>query len=355
MRRFVRLSAVPLVLRGEDGLPTEFRIFARGLNTSTNGDVLYDDAAAESVIAAYRGHGVRVQIDLNHNSVDGTERTRADAADARGWCDLADRNGELWAVRVEWTPDGAARLRAKKQRYISPVVIVEDATNQAVEIFNLALVATPALDGAPMLMRAGAPMDPKVIQEALDALIAGDAEKCMALLKDLITQAAGGESSSDEAPPAEGALTEGADPDAAALSRQLRTELRANNSAAVLATVRSLQSQVRDLQLARDAADLEERLSLVGSLVKCGAELPSTAWADADARKPAEHLASMSIASLRARVAAFAAKPKQSDPQPRVAQVSDADQAAADQIKDPAARQRFLDIRAHRANARGQA
>lgn len=51
-------------------------------------------------------------------------------------------------------------------------------------------------------IKGAGPMDPKLIREALDALIAGDAEKCAELLKGIIASAAGAETETEtEAPP----------------------------------------------------------------------------------------------------------------------------------------------------------
>lgn len=57
------------------------------------------------------------------------------------------------------------------------------------------------------------------------------------------------------------------------------------------------------LEQERKALETEERRGLVAQLVKAGFETPATAWADDKGTVPAEHLASMSIAGLRDRVA----------------------------------------------------
>jgi hypothetical protein len=57
------------------------------------------------------------------------------------------------------------------------------------------------------------------------------------------------------------------------------------------------------LEQERKALETEERRGMVASLVKGGFETPATAWADDKGTVPAEHLAAMSIAGLRDRVA----------------------------------------------------
>jgi phage I-like protein len=146
--RMLRLTELP---PGEP--PTEFRIFKRGVNETTKGPVVFDDAAAASVMAAYTAQGVDLMIDLAHQSLDDSAEAREDAGDARGWFRLALRNGELWAVDVKWTPDGERRLRERTQRYVSPCVYT-DKDDRAVEIVNVALCAMPATIGARPLVAA---------------------------------------------------------------------------------------------------------------------------------------------------------------------------------------------------------
>lgn len=124
-------------------LPTEFRIFVAGVNESTNGPATFDAAAAERVMATYQKHGVRLMIDLEHKSLWGEDN------DARGWFDLELRGGELWAVNVTWTPDGARRLQEGTQRYTSPAF---DDTENMSWLINVALVAMPATLGAQPLV-----------------------------------------------------------------------------------------------------------------------------------------------------------------------------------------------------------
>lgn len=138
-----------------DGLPTEFKLFDRGWNDSTKGAVLFDERAAELVMAAYREHGTDLMIDLEHQSLLSLEdaaSARADACDARGWFALDLRpDGSLWAVVNSWTPDGERRLREKTQRYISPAFLT-DEDGRVVEIINCAIVAMPATHGAEALV-----------------------------------------------------------------------------------------------------------------------------------------------------------------------------------------------------------
>lgn len=123
--------------------PTEFRIFRAGENATTKGTAIFDEAAASSVLAAFEAYGNDLMIDLEHQALDASDKSREDAADARGWFKLEVRDGELWAVDVSWTPDGTQRLKDRTQRYISPAFYMDD-DGRVLELINVALVAMPA-------------------------------------------------------------------------------------------------------------------------------------------------------------------------------------------------------------------
>jgi phage I-like protein len=146
-------TAIQLSASGK--LPTEFRIFKRGVNSTEKGDFVFDETAAKSVMASREKWGVDCMIDLEHGSIE-VEPGAADpnARDARGWCRLELRNGELWATQVSWTPDGAARLRARTQRYVSPVFENDPDTKQILRVVNVAITALPATRNAPALVAA---------------------------------------------------------------------------------------------------------------------------------------------------------------------------------------------------------
>jgi hypothetical protein len=133
--------------------PREFRLFAHGVNKTSKGDFLLDEAAIASIMRFYKLEGVDMMIDLEHHSLDADARARVDAADARGWFQLEVRNDGLWAVNVRWTPDGEQRLREKRQRYTSPAFEV-DEDGRIMRILNTALVAMPATYNAPALIAA---------------------------------------------------------------------------------------------------------------------------------------------------------------------------------------------------------
>lgn len=135
--------------------PTEFRIFAPGINQSLKGPTLFDAKAAQDVMAAYRKHGCDLMIDLEHESL-ADRPLRPDSKDARGWFQLDLRpDGSLWAVNVRWTPDGERRLRERTQRYISPAFLPTEDDRPS-WLVNVALCAMPATDHIAPLVAASA-------------------------------------------------------------------------------------------------------------------------------------------------------------------------------------------------------
>jgi len=342
-----------------ESLPTEFRLFVKGWNETENGKFLFDDAAAASVMQAYKEWGVDLAIDLEHQMLDDAS-TDPTARDARGWCRLELRSdGSLWAVDVRWTPDGAARLQEKRQRYISPAFEIDPETKRVSKMINVAITAMPATHRTTALVAAskGSGMDPKLIMQALEAIEKGDSKSALDILKSLVASAAGAEGEPDgDEPGAEGDGAEGQpateavqdpkvvdnaappaggdddgdgddddddappsskDPKKAAkytvrnaLVATLKRETGTKTFAEALAVVADWKASHLTLEherqkLATERATLEsaERRKLCADLVKMGAEFPSTVWADDKATTIKSRWAKMPIAELRSHVA----------------------------------------------------
>lgn len=325
----VSSRAIALSFGEANTLPTEFRLFAKGLNETEKGSFLFDDAAAASVLAAYQAWGVDLAIDLEHQMLSPDAPADPTARDARGWAKLEVRNGELWAVDVRWTTDGAERLAQKRQRYVSPAFEVDPQTNRITKIINVAITAIPATHHTPALIAADARgcMDPKLVKEALDALIAGDTEKCAELLKGAIASAASGESAEPaDAPPAPDAAASAAPPaegDAApkpddeekkaavVATTRLLAATGAKDVVAALAAVDVFKAshialEAERQKLAEDRAILEsaERRALCVELIRLGAEVPATVWADDSASKLRPEWLEVRLDTLRSKVSA---------------------------------------------------
>ena len=158
-RTLTLYSLIDLPEKADEPLPREFRLLKSGLNTTRKGPVMFNAEAAKAVIEAYSRDGVRRMIDLEHLSLNQDALLlRADAADARGWCSLELRGGDLFATDVTWCPDGEKRLRDRTQIYTSPAILGEEVHGvlHAREILNIAIVAMPATHGTGQLMAASA-------------------------------------------------------------------------------------------------------------------------------------------------------------------------------------------------------
>jgi hypothetical protein len=360
MKTVRSMLAAPMPLG--DQPPTEFRLFIAGWNSTEKGNYLFDDVAAESVMACYAKWGIDLMIDLEHQSL-AVEPGAADptARDARGWAKLALRpDGALWCTEVRWTPDGIKRLSEKAQRYISPAFESDPKTKRVLKIINVALVAlpathkTPALVAASATQRKGGSVDPKLIKQALEAIESGDAKAASEILKALIAAAAGspaegGEPGAEgdgapgiEAPPeaesvidpkivAEGEIDDAEDEDKDEKKKMAKKAMMGmlgrltdskSLSEALVKVGEYRQShltlETERQQLAAQRATLEsaERRQLVVELVKCGAEFPSTAWADDKASKLQSRWLTMPIVELRAHASAQKAARK-SAPSPK--------------------------------------
>lgn len=333
--RHVALSIIAV----GDTPPNEFRIFAAGENTTSKGTYLFDEAAARAVMAGYEKHGIDVMIDLEHLSVADPDSSINFDPDARGWCRLEVRNGELWAVDVKWTADGAARLTEKRQRYISPVFGFDKKTRRIIDVLNIAITALPATDqleplvaasyGAPTNIAEGETMTPEQLAKCAEILGLGadanveDVLATLAAVVKKVNDAANGapaDAGAEAAAAASDAPKEDDVPAMAAAKRlsvttrtlsKLSGKTEISEAIAEIETWRkshlSLEEERQKDATERATLEASERRKLVGELVKLNAETPATAWAEVDGvpdgKTPCKRLNDEPIAELRARVA----------------------------------------------------
>lgn len=334
MKKHNRITLALSFGEGE-ALPTEFRLFVAGWNKTENGDFLFDEAAAAQVMAAYEAWGVDLSIDLDHQMLDSFPSPDPTARDARGWAKLELRaDGSLWAVDVKWTPDGAARLSEKRQRYVSPAFEIDPESKRVKKIINVAITALPATHDTPALVAAaarnGGTMDPELVVKAVDALEAGDANAALEILKGLIVAAASGGEPPPDSPPADAPppdappQTNEADASLVAAARVALKLTGLEDPGAAMAELGrrsdiAVEVEAERAKLAVDRAKLEgfERKNLVADLVKLGVEIPATAWADDTASKPCERLQAEPIEGLRDRVAKLRAAKPAPNPAPK--------------------------------------
>lgn len=285
--------------------PTEFRLFKSGLNETSKGTYLFDAQAAESVMTTFGARCVDLAIDLEHQMLDAATSDPT-ARDARGWFKLALRKGELWAVNVRWTADGAARLMEKRQRYVSPAFKVDDE-GRVLSILNVAIVAMPATHATEALIAASqrnAPGDTQMeptpptpptptLEDLIAALEANDPATALEIAQRLLA-------AEDDALPAESAPSKPAESAPAALSI-----LRLTGCTTLAQAAREVEVLTRDLSVAHEAlasSEALERRMLLGKLVTAAGQTPGQVWGNLEATIGKPYLARMSIVELRAHV-----------------------------------------------------
>jgi len=167
------------VLLGEDGVPTAIRLFQAGINKTSKGEILFDEKAAESVLAAQEKYGNEYFFDYDHASLAAFAVDPAHAGKSAAWHRLTVQNGELWTEGLSWTPDASQSLSRKEWRYFSPAVRVDSKSGRVLEYINTALTNRPAtyrmkplvmsqdVDGDEEISPPEKPMPPKILLAAL--------------------------------------------------------------------------------------------------------------------------------------------------------------------------------------------
>lgn len=308
--------------------PSEFRIFRAGINDTHKGQVLFDEQAAEQVLAAARQWGVHYMIDLNHDALEADASSRPDASDARGWFDLEVRDGELWAVNVEWTPDGEDRIRSKKQRYISPAFNVDADGVRPTGILNAAICAMPATFhpqdliaarrrlaeriGTARFLERDTTMDPETIKAAMVAVKEGKADDALKILEEMLVAAAGGGEAEEPAEDDEAALAEAPDevpeedPEMKAFALRALKFTGFKSAPGAIKEIERLAKLGRSAEADASKNELATRRNLIAELIKLGVETPAYAWdGDPEDRKPVKRLTIETIDELSKRVEAL--------------------------------------------------
>ena len=140
-----RKATLGFELPGGSEPPTEFRIFPFGEIKTSQGDFLFDEAAAEAVLAEAKEWGNQLSVDFNHQQPRAIEgATPTGEAPAAAWFDLELREDGLWAINIQWTPDAAEALGKRQYRYFSPWLDYDPDNGRIMRLNNLALTNVPA-------------------------------------------------------------------------------------------------------------------------------------------------------------------------------------------------------------------
>jgi hypothetical protein len=196
----VRCSAILLAAVGASGPPpTEFLIWKQGANATDKGTHLFTARSAQALLAQQEERGNLYSIDVDHLSLN--EMAPPESRKAVGWHRLAVRDGELWAVDVEWTDTVRAGLEKDppEWRYFSPAYAVDKKTQEITGYVNTALTNNPAthnLNALANRVGATAETEPMKFADVMAALMGDDEDKKQAAIKAM--KAAFGEPDGDE-------------------------------------------------------------------------------------------------------------------------------------------------------------
>lgn len=140
------LATAPTVAISVDGCPEWIELLPPGSFRGRDGRGPWKVLDPERVIAASRelAGGMDLPIDYGHASEYGSFGAAAMGAEAAGWIvELQAREGGVWG-RVEWTDPGAAKVKARLYRGISPVFL-HDRNGVVGRIVSAGLTNTPNL------------------------------------------------------------------------------------------------------------------------------------------------------------------------------------------------------------------
>jgi phage I-like protein len=144
-----RITTLASKLETATKVPSEFRIFASGDIRTKKGVFTFDDEAAEQVMKHAEEWGNDYSLDYDHGAF--SLFSSPGSGMAAGWYKLEVRDGELWAVGLEWTEKARTHLEAREYRYFSPTFRHEEG-GRIVELLNIALTNIPATKNMKPLM-----------------------------------------------------------------------------------------------------------------------------------------------------------------------------------------------------------
>jgi phage I-like protein len=154
--------------------PREIRILKNGTNETTKGPIVCDAAAAKATIAAAVAHYGKPVLNFDYGHGQVGFMGSYESARSAGWFELQERNGDLYAANIEWTPTAKKALADREFRYISPALMRDFESGKIKSLINVALTNIPATKGQKPLVTSQGPeketrMDPE-LKALLDRL-----------------------------------------------------------------------------------------------------------------------------------------------------------------------------------------
>lgn len=155
-------AIVALSLGAGDEPPSEWQIFSYGVNTSDKGEFIFDEKAAEMVMAAFAKKGSTLTMDYEHQALSAPKNGQPAPNSCYSWVPEVrpDANGKptLWATSAKWTERATGLIKSKEYLYWSPA-FETDKSRRVSRIVNMALTNIPALDNQEPLV-AASQLDP---------------------------------------------------------------------------------------------------------------------------------------------------------------------------------------------------
>ncbi|HEY2367346.1 MAG TPA: phage protease [Polyangiaceae bacterium] len=142
--------------KNASGVPVAFRMWRAGVNPTDHGDHVLTERSVSGLLATQRERGNLFSIDVDHMSLNAM--APIENHKAVGWFTIEERDGDIWAVNVEWTDDVRAGLAKDppEWRYFSPAYDTKKDSGEIVRLLNLALTNNPATHNVTALATATA-------------------------------------------------------------------------------------------------------------------------------------------------------------------------------------------------------
>jgi hypothetical protein len=144
----VTTYSAPLERSAPGKAPSAFLIWPAGEVTTDLGVFRFTERSAQLLLADQASKGLKYPFDLNHWSLD--PKAPPASSCAVGWHSIDVRDGALWAIDCEWSPEIRQGLEAQppRWRYYSPVFNANPETREIIKYLGCAIVNTPATHGA---------------------------------------------------------------------------------------------------------------------------------------------------------------------------------------------------------------
>ena len=149
--------------------PTELLLAPVGEFMGRDGRT-YRNTDPEAVINKFEQIGMSLPVDADHTILHR-------GGPAIGWINrLENRNGEIWATKIDWLDEGVHLLASKKYRYYSPVYLIDDNSRVIEVVDGMGLTNSPNLTQLSQLNQSNRRKGDMNLQEELNAALKNNRE-----------------------------------------------------------------------------------------------------------------------------------------------------------------------------------